>query len=664
MKVKIALLCIFITGLIRAQQNTFIIGADWLNSNRWDRVVYNTPMSESYWNLINDLNLNYGTISYNKYWSYSTQRIKDELVKANSHGVKIELNTYDWPLIQYNTGRRWMYQVEGTLDFTVHQTGNDFNETNNPAEPHWSLVKVDNGAPNCRRLTTGDQPGIVSSGLTAATQIPNGSNYYVKIKLRKMQLTNDDTPIIRVTMTNQNNMVFREAIIIADSLSYNVWKEMDVFSYFKSTTGPESPRLPDTTNTIITDSQGMCGIQDYSVITDGYTPYDIDIYWYGLVNCDLDYINIEDNGSHELHKGTYDNNILAGVDTFYPGYPALSQYKLWDEPDYPNFLPIRYANNLVKTVFPGAGLAFNNGKTSQQYLAQTQLGIHRCDLYPLSLNIPIPGSNDYLISFQNRIEAAFTPYLAEQILPSNRFNLPYWLTPQAGAWFSYLREPSAYELKLMANLGIAYGAKGIQYFMFSIPYEQNTSTPVGQGFLADDNHDTPVPRYLDSYGDSLWQITKKSNLKIASQGNMLMSLKWLSSHYLPLGIPSGKYITNVQSYFIPLNQSPINYEPVTYTQLSFFADIPTNSNKERFFVINRRTLPDDQRTIVITYNKTSTNPNSFQNWTIREVSTNNYWSSGVTGSFETGYEPAEGKLFTLEPTLLNGGDLNYNDLPQ
>ena len=304
-------------------------------------------------------------------------------------------------------------------------------------------------------------------------------------------------------------------------------------------------------------------------------------------------------------------------------------------------------------------LVYNAGKWPQKFLAQTQMEIQRCDVYPVFSSVPIPGSYNY-IKFQDTLEHQLIPFLSVDIPASIKFKTPFWFTPQAHSWYDpsdvpdQLREPSAYEIKVMANLGIAYGAKGIQYYLFSHPVQYN-----GVGFLEDDDPINPKPRYKDTYGNLKWDIIRDLNSKIASQGSMLMLLTWDTSYNIHNSLPSGRYITNVVSNLYPLYSTiPENYP---YVQLSFFDNIPSDNNKERFYVLNRRTMPDEYRTIQITYDKTLTNPNNHVNWTIREVSTNNYWCSGVTGSFQTRYDPAEGKLFTLEPTVLNGGDLISNE---
>ena len=456
MKAKIALLVFLLSGLFRAQQNQFIIGVDWLNSNHNYDIGQHTQMSSAYWSLIKDLKLNFGTLNFDVInGSSEITNIQKELDNANIHGLQIELNTGDWPFHVY-AGRRWIFQVEEDYDFTSHQTGSNYSTNDNTAELHWSLVNNNNGDTNCYRLSTqsGHQPGFAASGISHFTEIPDGINYYAKIRMRKMTNISDTTKIIAVIITNLAENKADTCIMRAnDTIGYNTWKDMFLFSFNKTALGPDEKVLPDTTRNIISnDYLGICGVKDYLVQTNGYTQYDIRVYWYGQVNCDLDYIAIDDYFSDQLHRGIYDDNIRHTViDNFPPSsYPALYSFKLWDEPDSMNYLPVRYVNNKIIPSFSNGGSAYNNGHLAQKYLAQTGLKIHRCDIYPCGINSTPPGNSNYTSDFQNLIQEHFVSYLSEEISIANRFTVPYWLGTQAHSW-KYLndpyhgqREPSAY----------------------------------------------------------------------------------------------------------------------------------------------------------------------------------------------------------------------------
>ncbi|MDR3666192.1 MAG: hypothetical protein P4L35_05050, partial [Ignavibacteriaceae bacterium] len=672
MKAKIALLVFFMSCLICAQQTSFIIGADWLNSIK-DQPL---PMTDAYWGLMEELNLNFGSLILS-YQKYTTQDIKNELDRAASHHIKIELNTYNFPEVQHLPGTqnhaginteasRRMYQIEGDYDFSSHATGKAAYTAG--AEYHWSRFKKNViGEPNYWDLENWrDNAGIVAKGWTEQNALLPDNDYYVKIKAKKINDGRiDNPPVLSVSLIDKAN----SNIIYSKTLNYNempeAWSEIPLFNF---TQGISPTQQIDSSLMNLDDFYNRC----HRTLVNNLNTYELQIEWTGTVSCQLDYIVFDDSAGDKLFNGDYNTSITTGADE-YAVKPALLFYKLWDEPDYNNYLPIRYANNLVLDHFnnqPGINtLAFNCGQEPYQFLAQTQLSTQRCDfVFLFNPNdvqhrpiVPPPSTDpDYLFKFQQAMEYQ-NKLLDSEITYSKFLGGNFWYAPTHSEWSTYLREASAYETKLMANLGIAYGAKGIQYLYYSVLPKDTNGIDLGKGFLDNDNYTSPVKRIKDDFGYDKWDIIKALNAKIASQGSMLMSLTWNSSYYIPDNQLSGKYITNVQ-YYIPDEQSSVNFDGTPYIQLSFFDDFTlADHNKERFYLINRRTMPDDQRNINITYDKTSTNPNNLKNWTIREVSTNNYWSGGVIGSFYTSYDPAEGKLFTLEPTVLNGGDLHNNE---
>jgi len=135
-----------------------------------------------------------------------------------------------------------------------------------------------------------------------------------------------------------------------------------------------------------------------------------------------------------------------------------------------------------------------------------------------------------------------------------------------------------------------------------------------------------------------------------------MQLTWRNAFSIHLGQPSNTYISNIESSYNGNQDTPSQ----TYVELGLFkkTDELTNPNLDYFFLVNRRTLPTEQRFIKATINK----PNSiYTNWKINEVGSNNYWIVSKTGYFETNYKPGEGKLFRLEPLYVSGGSLATND---
>ncbi|MHB1688688.1 MAG: hypothetical protein ACYCVH_15140 [Ignavibacteriaceae bacterium] len=659
MKKLFLLLFLFLCASAYSQQSQFIIGADWLNStaNNWQDV----PLSSAYWNLIQSFGLNFGTLDLRESVE-GTTGINNQLNNAYNHGIGIELNTY---VVGNAVGkpRRWMYQVEGNYDFNYHPISNNYLHDNN-AETHWSKINDPND-PNplnyLRLQTISASSGLAAYGLINQNQIPDGFNYYVKVRIRNRNGVTTHTPVVQISVIGNGHTY--SGIIYADQLGNNIWQEENVFSFYKTASGPSAPTTQSASSLINTDPLGITGVPDYTISPAAtYTPYDIQIYWYGQVDCDLDYVIVEDPASNDLNNGVYDNTITTDVN-YYAGNSGLRYYKVWDEPAPENFLSVRYENRKVQAAFnnnnyPGKNaLAFNPGYNNQQYLAQTEMKIHRCDIYPIHLWYTEPGVAGYTKNLQDSLQIQFLPYLSSDILSSNKFKLPYWFTPQAHSWPNGinppLREPSAYETKAMVNMAVCYGAKGIQYFMFGIPYDQNNNAQ-GVTLLDNDDPNNPVPRYTDSYGNPKWTTLQALNNYLKTVGSTLMSLTWQNGFSIHLGQPTGTIISNVQSSQLG------TADATTYAELGLFkeTDQINNANLDFFYVVNRRTLSSDQRDIAITINKSSS---IFNNWKITEVGTSNTWTVSNAGTFTTNYQPGEGKLFRLEPVMIAGGNLAYNE---
>jgi hypothetical protein len=162
MKAKIALVFFFLSGLFRAQQTQFIIGADWLNG--WGKTSTTELMGPDYWDTIKSFNLNYGNIAYkgvNEYGINGIIGIQNVLNTAYSNDIKLGLNTITYPCIWHVYGgdgqppipQRWMYQIEGNNDFSTHHynVGREWPEPPVDFEPevHWSFVNDGQDHNNC-----------------------------------------------------------------------------------------------------------------------------------------------------------------------------------------------------------------------------------------------------------------------------------------------------------------------------------------------------------------------------------------------------------------------------------------------------------------------------------------------------------------------------------
>jgi hypothetical protein len=673
---KFAIFFLVFTFNLIPQQDKFILGVDWINPTEPDPASNYQLLSNNYWDLLKSFGVNFGALNIGRYNnSNGLSEINTELTQAAIRDINIFLWTYQlYPAY----GRRWMYQVENNWDFNSHISGISPPPDLVNAEQHWSQVNVNNQAPNYWRIRAGiDLSGYIAEGLVNDSEIPDSTYYYIKLKIRKTQNISDTTPFVKVWIINKNypSQIYHTFTLTSASCSFNVWQEKYLGYFYKIANPPYLP-LEGGDNLLLIDSLGLAGVEDQISSTQSISPYEIKIEWFGNVSCDIDYVVIDDQKSNNLHNGNFDS-ILNQIVTEFGNNPGLGKIKIMDEPKKENLLVVRRTKNKLDEYLSGSGNEdksalyfhvppytgeFEIWATAQQFFAQSRADIDMVDIYPINFSLASPFDPNYPELLQARLNSTMTYWYDEEIIKSNLFGKLFWCTPQTHSWLNGLREPSAYEIKLMANLGICYGAKGIHYFMFSIP--DYGSYIAGVTLLDDDNINNPVPRYSDAYGFPKWETVKQLNQKIAAIGDELLSLTWQNAYYINNGTqPTGTYITNVQSYYEPYSEGPIiPEEPAsTYIQLGIFkkTDDPNNQNLEHFFVVNRRTLPTEQRDIKITINKSSS---MFTNWKVTEIGTENTWTVNKTGNFQTTYEPGEGKLFKLDPVMLAGGNIMYSEI--
>ena len=651
-------------------------------------------MSDEYWDTLKSFGVNFGAlnIGYNQYNGYN--EIIGELTQAYNRDISIFLNIYQLTSANdaIGNGRRWMYQVEDDYDFGIHRPGTNVHQEplNNEPEPHWSQVNVNNQAANLRRLEVGDQAGYVAENVIDDDLQPDGTNYYVKVKLRKTSNIITHTPVVEIKVFNKTadhygdpnypdaGLVWSNTLYSDENLPYNEWTEKYIEPPFnKSATGPYN-FIEGATNIILNDSLGLTGVDDYLTITDTYTPYEYKIYWYSVVSCDLDYLIIEDEESFKLNNGEYDDTIVQIVSEF-SDKDGLGKIKVADEPETPRFLTVRYMQRKIEELLlpeysdrgalsfhhPTNGTNYIQWVTPQQYRAQSEINILLSDIYPIRLYyedtlIPfvVPGDENYNPVLQERLKTHLTNILEDEITTSMRFEKPFWFTPQAHAVEDNYREPSAYEIKAMTNLGICYGAKGIVYFMYTY-YE---GPPLAYTtFLDKDATGNLIPRYTDDYGYPRWDLIKNLNYKLGDLSNDLINLARQNAIYIADGQPVGSYITNVQSYYEAW-EGPLIPDPPAeiYVHLGLFkkTDEPNNDLLDYFFIVNRRTLPNDVRSIYVDIDKSGY---GYNNWYVKQIGTDDGFVINQAGDFFINYEPGDGNLFRLAPSVLYGGLLLYDE---
>jgi len=626
---KIILIWLLPVYLFGQHPTKFTIGAEHLSSfnDTWN---YKGTRTDAFWDTASSFGLNFGSLYFNQYPDVNVSIIKEDLRKANNHGIKIFL----WNLFNFNQlPRRWIYQVEGKYDFNYVQ-GDTLQKPDINADRHWTKT-LNNNQPNFLRLRKGEvNSGIVIKDLQSKVSWPDSLFYLLKIKMRLPDSkTFPHLNVITVTLKNKLDVgLYESSNIPADSFVNNNWKELTLFKFFKAWDQPQSAKATRRGDNVI--------------------PYDIEISWNGDINCDIDYIAIDDSLSDKIFNGSLNSRVDDLAVTF--KNDSVTDYKIWDEPWPENLPAVRYLNSYLqnKLTENKAGIrkpmAFHWFYYSpERYLSETRLKSLFSDIYPIDKQVPRNTEPDYLTAFQLLMDNEYISKLSADIESAIRFNIPFisviqthsWSTKdEKSIWHWELREPNAYEIKLMVNLSVCYGAKGIHYYLYTNPSEGIFK---GTGLLVGNNHSNPLPYMIDSAGYNRWEILKNLNHKLAKIGDDLMKLKWNGAYSInKKELPVQNYISKIESYKVFPSNKDGNAD--TYIQLGEFKN--ENDNFDYFYIVNRRTMPTEKRIIVVNLNKSIAGQNK---WEIQEIGTDTKWIIPGNGNFQSAFEPAEGKLFRL-----------------
>lgn len=227
------------------------------------------------------------------------------------------------------------------------------------------------------------------------------------------------------------------------------------------------------------------------------------INWYGNVPLSVEYIAVEDNLGHTLFSGQKDSDILAAANLSksYDYNDNLMGF-YFDEPRITQIESLGKINSIIGSTRPinspftdnivlNSTVAVN--AVMNQYLLQgpvpfrpSKLLVDRytLDVYDPEKNhwldtdgimSPGPEDNDpnyYNTFLQEELDRLINGDLSEPnvsikdvALVSKINNTDFWFAVQAHAWRN-LRDPDPVEIRCFVNLALAYGTKGIFYFLY------------------------------------------------------------------------------------------------------------------------------------------------------------------------------------------------------
>jgi Secretion system C-terminal sorting domain len=370
---------------------------------------------------------------------------------------------------------------------------------------------------------------------------------------------------------------------------------------------------------------------------------DYRVYWPGNVTCYLDYIVVDDNTASSLFAGGYDYQINTEVNSFKTN-SGLGRFKIRDEVDpgvYGQYLSVGRVDQTIKSNVNASGYPTKTGYhynvgywQGLQYIgrdiAWTQSNQSASDIYPISHTLPLPDDPSYTTTFQNQIQTNLVTYLTANITYANHYTVPFWFCPQAHSWTGALREPTVTELRQMVNLGLTYGAKGIEYFLYMSYAPGGVIT--SEGLAEPDGSPRHIIYAGTSYAGDKWATVKSINQQLSLLGPTLIGLTWQSAfsiHTLS-GASTGTYVSSVTTGVDAANQ--------TYIELGLFADASSN---KYFMLVNRRTHSNETRNVTTTFSL----PSGY--YEITEQVSGKIWIIPNNGSFTDALDPGAGKLYKI-----------------
>jgi hypothetical protein len=473
---------------------------------------------------------------------------------------------------------------------------------------------------------------------------------------------------------------------------------------------------------------------------------DYRIWWYGSCDLWVDYVRLDDIMAHELFKQLWDIRIQQETQEF--GDNAYHFYL--DEFRYNNLPCMKYVQNKIKSVRPYLSLiALNFSCVNVSLKNKLTDNIPFLD----SLNPAFMMSDHYtLVTSGTNGNPGYRCWLPPNVEPVNKPNLSYLMGTysqytntmqnvklgsksgnydatinlynlsfvagmnrmiqdanargkrhipviQAHSWMNEesgvigdasLREPTVEEIRVLSNLALCYGAKGIMYFQYgsNLPYypsangtpfiypaqEESQWVSLGLAYI-----DCQPPNcyaklvHSNYYGQDKAYEMGRINQKLNVLGPILMTLNWQNAYSVHIEGADHYYILDMLSIDLnSTNPNPcyidgqrIDCPSECYWEMGFFyPGYPATGDYSKFFMmVNRRCVPDspegtgDTRQLRIKFDAEQFP--GFNYWKITDVYTNQSVTFDKNNQGEPGgmvhlgslgiFEPGEAKLFHVAP---------------
>lgn len=582
---------------------------------------------------------------------------------ASNNNLQI-ISDSDNSIKQYASGKHRTYNVGG---YTSNPLLGDIE---NPLE--YSFINdtgINTGTEIIAHPTSGDLPGYILHGYHCKDWWTDDAHYFTF----HLQIDKSYTGNVAHVQVIANNGAFSlvDDIIHSDDFNDNNYRDF-VYNF----------TYPNDEN-----------INSYGI--------EFKIDWYGNIPLSIKHITVENNIGHELFSGNKDSEILnaANLSKSYDlGNNLMGFY--FDEPRITQVESIGRINDIIGSSRSSSSPFLSNivlnstvavNAIMHQYLLQgpPQYRPEKLlvDRYTLDFYHPEKGhwldtdgttspapnhanSNYYNTFLQEKLNILINgspdkPNVAlkDAALVSKVYNKDFWFAVQAHSWRN-LRNPAPSEMNCFVNLGLAYGAKGIFYFLYatiedyinsyddydingddindSVEFEFDAVGLVNKDFEYTDINKTYHNRMKFNgiiVEENDWQVNhwekwntvKDINFNIHSMAETLLALNWETA-FTSTSAPGETRPVGVVNVWDIQNAEYIEVGSFTHNDGSLY-----------FMLVNRKCHINDTQTMLVEVNV------SGQANSILDVLANQniYETSSGSKTFEVTLEPGEGRLYKI-----------------
>jgi|GEM_PF-6415125 len=424
---------------------------------------------------------------------------------------------------------------------------------------------------------------------------------------------------------------------------------------------------------------------------------ELQVYWYGDVTTYLDNVVVEDTLAHSLFAGKYDR-VIRDTAAQYAAYGLHEMFYLRDEPFMSAYLSHNYVSNQIKDALGQNDLRARTtaavNERFARFLTDAQPANLMIDPYPFISYIPHPsimnkklsdrsgiewnndgssqwGYNDYVRRSQDHLNQQIEMQFRPGADAAKQGNKPLILVPQLHGvayqttgkyrrdttyWESFdLRPPSAAELRVQYNLGIAYGAKGFAGWDFRTgrtyyfngqdqKYPGLVSEQLHNGYFTDHSSDSAAiwgTQVIWTGHREKWDEFAAINERLAHIGDTLMALNWHSARtWMDTRAGHTRDWVNIVDT-VTTKDTLGNIDAHPYVDVGRLQ----RDGTDYIVVVNRRccTRSDhvETRDITLTFNIGT------GNLLVTDIESNRAWVTKGNGTFSDRFQPGEGKIYRL-----------------